>query len=831
MAAVFATFTGQGWRIAVFVLAAIAGVALLLLIGTGFRPASEWVKQMWRQDQLRREEPRRLITDRWQYTPVGFDVGPLANLGQKAFSHRSYVQPSENKPPAVRLGVFVSCGPLAGDEPTAEHLRALMRDCLGQPEVMGLISKLTDAGPDASWHSRPGWGRFNLEADLVSPSGNGLVLASALLLLPEQGIKPYGKDHAGAELYLHVDLPVKAGVPAKAGITEWHDRFTVALSIPALLARFLERAGLPTSGTPATRFAMHIQARTTASMGLDEIVDFGNLAVLLPRKYSMQFDGWAVADQQGKTADAISRRFVTELCECTGRTGYEGILAELRGGGQHRGAALQPTPGNHRGGHNGSPADNRKAYPGIPSHRVASVLRRGLTRRRIAVTSVVLLLAVVGTGAGLWLSRSSSSAGPLKVNTCARTPSNASAPVKIGSITTGSMDNDFVDVAFSPDCQVVAAGGNGVVNEWDMVTGNRIATLSAAPGSAVDIDAFTPNGKALAIAGGDGNTTLWNAATGYLEARFASDPSGSTYCLVISPDSAEIFTGGSTGVVGIWAVTTRQPVGSITTGIAIGAMALSPNGKLLAVAGYDGIIRIYDTADYAQVATLSGNEGHIWSMAFSPDGSTLAAGSNVLQWWDVATGKLIAYRDSPGRTVTDVAFSTDGTILAAGGYDVVGLWDARTHQLITTLNLGVTSASAVGSYPNGMAFSRYGAILAVGWAGTLQFWNVAGLGQLSVRRMHYSISITSPNTLSNQFPLSPTTCYRNQVGFRTTRSARRNCRSSCVSPLRPSAATRACSMTIDDTVLPAGGLGWRVGWKEQLVLDTVFAYSNISNVN
>ncbi len=42
----------------------------------------------------------------------------------------------------------------------------------------------------------------------------------------------------------------------------------------------------------------------------------------------MQFGGWAVADQQGKAASAISRRFLTELCESTGRTGYDDILAE-----------------------------------------------------------------------------------------------------------------------------------------------------------------------------------------------------------------------------------------------------------------------------------------------------------------------------------------------------------------------------------------------------------------------------------------------------------------------------------------------------------------------
>ena len=239
------------------------------------------------------------------------------------------MRPSENKPPAVRVGAFVACGPLADDVPTAEQLRSLMRDCLNQPEVMDLIGKLTDVDADAGWHSQPGRGRFNLEADLLGADGNGRVLASALVLLPEQGIMRYGKDRAGAELYLHVDLPTKDCVPVRAGIAEWHDRFTAALAIPGLLARFVERADLTASGDPAARFAVQILAGVTAATGLDEIVDFGDLAVLSPRRYSMQFDGWAVADRQGKAADAISRRFLIELCECTGRTGYEGILAEL----------------------------------------------------------------------------------------------------------------------------------------------------------------------------------------------------------------------------------------------------------------------------------------------------------------------------------------------------------------------------------------------------------------------------------------------------------------------------------------------------------------------
>jgi len=61
-----------------------------------------------------------------------------------------------------------------------------------------------------------------------------------------------------------------------------------------------------TSGDPAARFAIQLQARSLATIGLNEIVDFGDLAVLSPRKYSVRFDGWAVADEQGKATGAVS---------------------------------------------------------------------------------------------------------------------------------------------------------------------------------------------------------------------------------------------------------------------------------------------------------------------------------------------------------------------------------------------------------------------------------------------------------------------------------------------------------------------------------------------
>ncbi|WP_084763412.1 NACHT and WD repeat domain-containing protein, partial [[Scytonema hofmanni] UTEX B 1581] len=152
------------------------------------------------------------------------------------------------------------------------------------------------------------------------------------------------------------------------------------------------------------------------------------------------------------------------------------------------------------------------------------------------------------------------------------------------------------------------------------------------------------------------------------------------------------------------------------------SVAFSPDGKTLASGSADKTIKLWDVATGKISQTLTGHSKWVNSVAFSPDGKTLASGSadKTIKLWDVATGKLSQTLTGHSDGVYSVAFSPDGKTLASGSGDkTIKLWDVATGKPSQTLTGHRDKVISV-------AFSPDGKTLASGsYDDTIKLWDMA----------------------------------------------------------------------------------------------------------
>lgn len=282
-------------------------------------------------------------------------------------------------------------------------------------------------------------------------------------------------------------------------------------------------------------------------------------------------------------------------------------------------------------------------------------------------------------------------------------------------------------LAVSPDGKRAAgAGRDGSILIW-RGEGDPFEIADAHHGLPATAVEFTADGEALVSAGMDSELRVWSVAEDFALVDVLQAHEHAVTAVSASPRGGLLASAGQETRIMLW----EFPSGALKAILNghqdfVNDVAFSADGVWLASAGRDGLVLVWDVAGAQLARTLVGHTAAVNEVRFTPDGRSLvsAGADGRLIVWDLNNG--LPLREIVGRQgpVTGVDLSADGALLASTGtYDDVLLWDLRSGTQVAAIDTGGTV--------DDVRFDAEGRLMVAGAAGVIGIWDPASGNRLA----------------------------------------------------------------------------------------------------
>jgi WD40 repeat protein len=220
---------------------------------------------------------------------------------------------------------------------------------------------------------------------------------------------------------------------------------------------------------------------------------------------------------------------------------------------------------------------------------------------------------------------------------------------------------------------------------------NRFGTTRFRHRQCVTAIAYSPDGTLIATASRDGTLRVWDAKSGRVLSRFDGiSREDRPQCIQFAPGGRMYAVGAhkSSNLLFLVETSTGKVIHQLSGSdqkFGVWALAFSPDGTQLAAASEE-TIRFWHVETGKQQFVVKTSNNFSETLLYTPDGTKLlSGGSTALQCWDTKTAKEVAdFRSVPGE-VNCAALSTDNRILAVGTRTEVLLFDRASGKLLHQL--------------------------------------------------------------------------------------------------------------------------------------------------